>query len=174
MISAVIADTWLGSFLTILVFSGFYVAGLALLSVAAYPGVSQEWMVYASLFGFIALGAGGIKSCVNILGGAQYHPELHVEEITRFFNLFLCLYKSGSNRRRNRRTSGPASYWRLLRRLLDYSRGFWHRHPRIYYRLSPVRQDGTTRIQYSKNIAGSMGFNIPMLSFLSFKEVGWR
>lgn len=96
MISAIIADTWLGSFMTILVFSGLYVIGLALLSVSAIPNIGLNWMVYLSLFGFIALGAGGIKSCVNILGGAQYHPEMHIKEITRFFTFFYAAINVGA------------------------------------------------------------------------------
>ena len=95
MISAVAADTWLGSFMTILVFSGLYMVGLALLSVSAVPNIGVPWMVYLSLYGFIALGAGGIKSCVNILGGAQYHPEIHVKEITRFFTFFYAAINVG-------------------------------------------------------------------------------
>jgi peptide/histidine transporter 3/4 len=95
MISAVISDTWLGSFLTILVFSGFYIAGLLLLNIASIPSLGSPWMVYMSLYGLIALGAGGIKSCVNILGGAQYHPEVHVKEITRFFTFFYAAINVG-------------------------------------------------------------------------------
>jgi solute carrier family 15 (peptide/histidine transporter), member 3/4 len=96
LVSAAIADTWLGTFSTILVFSCFYIAGLALLALSSLESISQTWMVYVSLFGLLTIGAGGIKSCVNILGGSQYHPEEHVEEITRFFTFFYSAINVGA------------------------------------------------------------------------------
>jgi dipeptide/tripeptide permease len=53
-------------------------------------------MVYVSLFGLIVIGAGGIKSCVNVLGAQQFHPTLQKEAITRFFTYFYASINVGS------------------------------------------------------------------------------
>jgi dipeptide/tripeptide permease len=96
LISAILADTWLGSFVTILVFSCLYMAGLVLLSISAVPSLSQHWMVYVALMFFIAFGAGGIKSCVNVMGASQFHPTEHQNEITRFFTFFYAAINIGA------------------------------------------------------------------------------
>ena len=96
LISAIIADTFLGSFVTIIVFSGLYMAGLTLLSIAALPSISQTWMVYVALMVLIAFGAGGIKSCVNVMGASQFHPTEHQKEITRFFTFFYAAINIGA------------------------------------------------------------------------------
>lgn len=96
LLSAILADTWLGSFLTILIFSGLYMVGLALLSISAIPSISQDWMVYTALLGFIAVGAGGIKSCVNVMGASQFHPTEHQKDITRFFTFFYAAINVGA------------------------------------------------------------------------------
>jgi peptide/histidine transporter 3/4 len=96
LISAILADTWLGSFATILIFSGLYMVGLALLCISAIPSISQNWMVYVSLLFFIALGAGGIKSCVNVMGASQFHPTEHQKDITRFFTFFYAAINVGA------------------------------------------------------------------------------
>jgi dipeptide/tripeptide permease len=95
-ISAVAADTFLGIYRTILVFSAVYMAGLALLCVAATPDVDQLWMVYLSLFGLLAVGAGGIKSCVSVLGGQQYSPVDQKVQLTTFFTLFYASINLGA------------------------------------------------------------------------------
>ena len=96
LISATLADTWLGFFKTILLFSCIYMAGLTLLSISAIPSISQTWMVYVALMGLIALGAGGIKSCVNVMGASQFHPTEHQKEITRFFTFFYAAINIGA------------------------------------------------------------------------------
>lgn len=96
LISAILADTFLGSFTTILVFSGLYMAGLTLLCISAIPSISQNWMVYVSLMFLIAFGAGGIKSCVNVMGASQFHPTEHQKEITRFFTFFYAAINIGA------------------------------------------------------------------------------
>ena len=96
LLSAVLADTVLGVFSTILVFSGFYMAGLVFLCLAAFQGVGQPWMVHVGLMGFIALGSGGIKSCVNVFGAQQFHPEHHKTQMTSFFTFFYACINIGA------------------------------------------------------------------------------
>ncbi|KAF4670123.1 hypothetical protein FOL47_002185 [Perkinsus chesapeaki] len=96
LISAVISDTLLGLYYTIVVFSFVYMAGLALLTVSSVKSISQPWMVHVSLLFLIASGAGGIKSCVNVMGAQQFHPEHHKELITRFYTYFYAAINLGS------------------------------------------------------------------------------
>ncbi len=95
-ISAVIADTFLGIYKTIIVFSAVYLAGLGLLCVSAINSIQQLWMVYLSLFGLLAVGAGGIKSCVSVLGGQQYSPVDQKEQLTTFFTWFYASINVGA------------------------------------------------------------------------------
>ncbi|TEB19547.1 MFS transporter [Perkinsus sp. BL_2016] len=95
-LSAILADTVLGIYRTILVFSAVYMAGLALLCVSAINGIDQLWMVYLSLFGLLSVGAGGIKSCISVLGGQQYSPVDQKEQLTTFFTLFYASINVGA------------------------------------------------------------------------------
>lgn len=96
LISAVLSDTLLGLYYTIVIFSFVYMAGLALLTVSSVKSISQAWMVHLSLLVLIASGAGGIKSCVNVMGAQQFHPEHHRELITRFYTYFYAAINLGS------------------------------------------------------------------------------
>ena len=94
LLSAIIADTYLGAYMTILVFSVVYMFGLLSICIAAISFINQLWLVYVAIWFLLALGAGGIKSCVSVLGGQQYSPIDHKEEMTHFFSMFyacICL-----------------------------------------------------------------------------------
>jgi peptide/histidine transporter 3/4 len=96
LFSAIIADTYLGIYNTILVFSAIYMGGLVLVDISAIDTVNQVWMVYLSLYGLLSIGAGGIKSCVSVLGGQQYSPVYHKDSITTFFTLFYASINVGA------------------------------------------------------------------------------
>lgn len=96
LLSAVLADTFLGVFRTILIFSGFYMAGLLLVCLAAIEGISQPWMVHLGLMGFMTLGSGGIKSCVNVFGAQQFHEVEHKEQMTSYFTYFYASINIGA------------------------------------------------------------------------------
>ncbi|EER11221.1 Tripeptide permease tppB, putative [Perkinsus marinus ATCC 50983] len=96
LLSAVISDTILGLYLTILAFSFVYMAGLALLTLSTIHSISQPWMIHVSLLFLIAFGAGGIKSCVNVMGAQQFHPEEHKDLITRYYTYFYASINLGS------------------------------------------------------------------------------
>ncbi|KAF4684437.1 hypothetical protein FOZ60_007865 [Perkinsus olseni] len=53
-------------------------------------------MVHTSLLFLIAFGAGGIKSCVNVMGAQQYHPKYHQTQINKFFNFFFACISIGA------------------------------------------------------------------------------
>lgn len=96
VVSAAMADSFLGVYNTILSFSVIYAAGLALIVFAAIESISSPWMVYVSLFVLICIGAGGIKSCVNVFGAQQFHPTAQKERITTFFSYFYASINVGS------------------------------------------------------------------------------
>jgi len=95
VISAILSDTYLGVYNTILLFSAFYFIGLVCVDVAAIPGVIEPWLMYLGAWGFMALGTGGIKSCVSVLGGQQIHPS-QKEIMTSFFTLFYAAINFGA------------------------------------------------------------------------------
>ncbi len=95
IISAIISDTYLGVYNTILVFSAVYFAGLVMVCVAAIDGVNQVWMLYVGVWVLLALGTGGIKSCISVLGGQQIHPS-QKETMTSFFTLFYAAINFGA------------------------------------------------------------------------------
>lgn len=96
LVSAILADTVLGTYLTIMIFSAVYMVGLVMLCIAAISFIDQLWMVYVALWVFLAVGAGGIKSCVSVLGAQQYSPVDHKDRITQFFTLFYASINVGA------------------------------------------------------------------------------
>ncbi|XP_072973626.1 protein NRT1/ PTR FAMILY 8.3-like [Typha angustifolia] len=105
LIGAVIADSYLGKYRTIAVFSVIYFIGMVTLTLsAAVPtfkphecvgticpqaSLSQSIMLFVGLY-MIALGAGGIKPCVSSFGADQFDDTDPVERTKKgsFFNWF--------------------------------------------------------------------------------------
>lgn len=76
-LGAILADTLLGKYRTIIALSLFYCAGHAILAgmeIDWGPSVQPRWILYAGL-AFIALGAGGIKPCVSAHVGDQFGQQ---------------------------------------------------------------------------------------------------
>ncbi len=98
IVSAALADSFLGVYRTIVVFSVVYCTGLVLLDVSAIDAVTEKWMVVLALFVLVTVGAGGIKSCVNVFGGQQFHPQhpRHAAATTSFFSYFYAVINLGS------------------------------------------------------------------------------
>ncbi|KAB5576994.1 hypothetical protein PHYPO_G00204890 [Pangasianodon hypophthalmus] len=98
VIGAIIADSWLGKFKTIIYLSIVYVIGHVVKSVGAIPDVGDSTVHIAlSMFGLIliAFGTGGIKPCVAAFGGDQFEEE-HTEERRKFFSIFYMSINAGS------------------------------------------------------------------------------
>ncbi|XP_078083990.1 solute carrier family 15 member 2 [Mustelus asterias] len=98
VMGALIADSWLGKFKTIIILSIVYVIGHIVKSVGAIPTVGDQKMhVVLSMFGLflIALGTGGIKPCVAAFGGDQFEEE-HATERRKFFSFFYLSINAGS------------------------------------------------------------------------------
>ncbi|XP_020841570.1 solute carrier family 15 member 2-like [Phascolarctos cinereus] len=98
LLGAVMADSWLGKFRTILYLSLVYVLGHVIKSLGAVPVVGGHLMhTVLSMVGLflIALGTGGIKPCVAAFGGDQFEEE-HAKERSRFFSVFYLAINAGS------------------------------------------------------------------------------
>uniref|UniRef100_A0A8C9YXR8 Solute carrier family 15 member 2 n=1 Tax=Sander lucioperca TaxID=283035 RepID=A0A8C9YXR8_SANLU len=95
ILGALIADSWLGKFKTIIYLSIVYVIGHVVKSVGAIPTVGNNSMHIAlSMLGLIliAFGTGGIKPCVAAFGGDQFDEE-HRQ---KFFSIFYMSINAGS------------------------------------------------------------------------------
>ncbi|XP_035264760.1 solute carrier family 15 member 2 isoform X1 [Anguilla anguilla] len=98
VLGALIADSWLGKFRTIIYLSIVYVIGHVVKSVGAIPDVGDTTThIVLSILGLvlIAFGTGGIKPCVAAFGGDQFTEE-HAEERTKFFSIFYMSINAGS------------------------------------------------------------------------------
>ncbi|XP_035204738.1 peptide transporter family 2-like isoform X1 [Stegodyphus dumicola] len=96
VLGAIIADSWLGKFRTILYISILYLAGCIVLAAGSIPAALGDMRI-TSLIGLfiIALGTGGIKPCVSAFGGDQFAPD-QTKEIQRFFSFFYIAINLGS------------------------------------------------------------------------------
>ncbi|XP_069576930.1 solute carrier family 15 member 2 [Brachyistius frenatus] len=98
ILGALIADSWLGKFKTIIYLSVVYVIGHVVKSVGAIPTVgNSDVHITLSMLGLIliAFGTGGIKPCVAAFGGDQFDEE-HVSERQKFFSIFYMSINAGS------------------------------------------------------------------------------
>uniref|UniRef100_A0A7N5ZQJ5 Solute carrier family 15 member 2 n=1 Tax=Anabas testudineus TaxID=64144 RepID=A0A7N5ZQJ5_ANATE len=95
ILGALIADSWLGKFKTIIYLSVVYVIGHVVKSVGAIPTVgNKEMHIALSMLGLIliAFGTGGIKPCVAAFGGDQFDEENR----QKFFSIFYMSINAGS------------------------------------------------------------------------------
>ncbi|XP_015474563.1 solute carrier family 15 member 1 [Parus major] len=107
ILGAVIADSWLGKFKTILYLSIVYAIGQVVLSVGSISDLTDQNQdgspdhiavnVALSMIGLIliALGTGGIKPCVSAFGGDQFEDDQEKQRST-FFSLFYLSINAGS------------------------------------------------------------------------------
>ncbi|QQL46386.1 MFS transporter [Sulfuriroseicoccus oceanibius] len=85
ILGAILSDVFLGKYKTIISLSIVYCLGHLALAFMGIGGVVQFWLL--SGLGLIALGAGGIKSCVSAHVGDQFgRGNAHL--LTKIFNIF--------------------------------------------------------------------------------------
>ncbi|XP_014296169.2 peptide transporter family 1 [Microplitis demolitor] len=97
IIGAIIADSFLGKFRTILYLSIVYAIGQLLLSASAAPTFGlpiREFSILGLLL--IALGTGGIKPCVSAFGGDQFILPQQEKYFAMFFSFFYFVINLGS------------------------------------------------------------------------------
>jgi dipeptide/tripeptide permease len=100
VLGAIIADSCLGKFTTIISLSIVYAIGNIAVSLAAIPPVfnysldGERAMTFVGLI-LIALGTGGIKPCVSAFGGDQFKEE-QKSLLPKFFSIFYFSINAGS------------------------------------------------------------------------------
>ncbi|XP_034489737.1 peptide transporter family 1 [Drosophila innubila] len=94
---AIISDSWLGKFKTILYLSLVYICGSVLLTLGAIGPLNLPVETFTMLgLALVALGSGGIKPCVAAFGGDQFKVPEQLKQITSFFSLFYFSINAGS------------------------------------------------------------------------------
>ncbi|XP_009864381.1 PREDICTED: solute carrier family 15 member 1, partial [Apaloderma vittatum] len=107
ILGALIADSWLGKFMTIASLSVVYTIGQAVMAVSSINDLTDhnrdgspdsfQLHIGLSMLGLvlIALGTGGIKPCVSSFGGDQFE-EHQEKQRTAFFSIFYISINAGS------------------------------------------------------------------------------
>ncbi|RVE75247.1 hypothetical protein OJAV_G00015210 [Oryzias javanicus] len=107
ILGAIIADSWLGKFKTIVYLSIIYTLGQVVLAVSAIHDITDAnrdgtpdnmtLHIALSMLGLllIALGTGGIKPCVAAFGGDQFEDHQEKQRGT-FFSIFYLSINAGS------------------------------------------------------------------------------
>uniref|UniRef100_A0A8C0E123 Solute carrier family 15 member 1 n=1 Tax=Balaenoptera musculus TaxID=9771 RepID=A0A8C0E123_BALMU len=107
VLGALIADSWLGKFKTIVSLSIVYTIGQVVIAVSSindltdfnHDGIPDNISVHVALsmvgLALIALGTGGIKPCVSAFGGDQFE-EGQEKQRNRFFSIFYLAINAGS------------------------------------------------------------------------------
>ncbi|XP_059826468.1 solute carrier family 15 member 1-like isoform X1 [Hypanus sabinus] len=104
---AIIADSWLGKFKTIVYLSIVYTIGQVVIAVSSVADISDtngdghpdnlNLHIGLSMLGLllIALGTGGIKPCVSAFGGDQFEDDQEKQR-SKFFSIFYLSINAGS------------------------------------------------------------------------------
>ncbi|XP_075446931.1 solute carrier family 15 member 1 isoform X2 [Ascaphus truei] len=107
ILGAIIADSWLGKFKTIIYLSIVYTVGQVIMAVSSIHDITDvnrdgkpdnvDVHIALSMVGLIliALGTGGIKPCVAAFGGDQF-DETQDKQRSRFFSIFYLAINAGS------------------------------------------------------------------------------
>lgn len=97
VLGAIIADSFLGKFNTILYLSMVYAAGNIVLALSAIGPLNLPDRAFALLGLFlIAFGSGGIKPCVSAFGGDQFILPQQELQLAMFFSMFYFSINAGS------------------------------------------------------------------------------
>ncbi|XP_020794777.1 solute carrier family 15 member 1-like [Boleophthalmus pectinirostris] len=103
ILGAIVADSWLGKFKTIIYLSIVYALGQIAMAISAIHDITDQdrngtpdnmtFHVVLSMVGLflIALGTGGIKPCVAAFGGDQFTNEQENQRRTFFSVFYLCI-----------------------------------------------------------------------------------
>ncbi|KAM6934037.1 solute carrier family 15 member 1 [Xenentodon cancila] len=103
ILGAIVADSWLGKFKTIIYLSIVYAIGQVAMAVSAIHDITDSdrdgrpdnmtFHVIMSMVGLflIALGTGGIKPCVAAFGGDQFGDHQDKQRRTFFSVFYLCI-----------------------------------------------------------------------------------
>ncbi|NXX47946.1 S15A1 protein, partial [Tricholaema leucomelas] len=107
ILGAIIADSWLGKFLTIVSLSVVYALGQGVMAISSINDLTDanrdgspdniQLHIALSMIGLIliALGTGGIKPCVSAFGGDQF-DDGQEKQRSSFFSIFYLSINAGS------------------------------------------------------------------------------
>lgn len=97
VVGAILSDTWLGRFKTILCLSVVYAVGSLSLAISTIPNGPLPQMVtlYVALL-LISIGSGGIKPCVAAFGGDQFKLPAQAVQLATYFSLFYFTINAGA------------------------------------------------------------------------------
>nr|XP_046259451.1 solute carrier family 15 member 1 [Scatophagus argus] len=103
ILGAIVADSWLGKFKTIIYLSIVYAIGQIVMAISAVHDITDTdkdgtpnnmtFHIALSMVGLflIALGTGGIKPCVAAFGGDQFNENQEKQRRTFFSVFYLCI-----------------------------------------------------------------------------------
>lgn len=97
VLGAILSDSWLGKFRTIVYLSIVYSCGSILMSLTAMPDLyipGREFTIVSLLL--VAVGSGGIKPCVAAFGGDQFKLPEQAKYMLSFFSIFYFTINLGS------------------------------------------------------------------------------
>jgi len=100
-IGGILADGFLGDYLAILLGTTFlYIPGLLLIALTAWPHLLGNKfnmsVLKAAVLVLLPLGAGFIKSVVNVFGAKQFHPVLQTSLVHRYYIDFYAMVCLGA------------------------------------------------------------------------------
>lgn len=97
IVGAILSDTWLGRFSTILYVSLIYAVGSLTLAISTIPDgpLPPTATLYVALL-LISVGSGGIKPCVSAFGGDQFTLPEQAAQLASFFSLFYFSINAGA------------------------------------------------------------------------------
>lgn len=89
ILGAIISDSWLGKYKTILYMSLIYVCGSVLVTLGAIPPLNLPVRTF-TLIGLVLIGlcSGSLKPCVSPFGGDQFKLPEQKKQLTTFFSWF--------------------------------------------------------------------------------------
>ncbi|EDO33075.1 predicted protein, partial [Nematostella vectensis] len=97
LLGAILADSWLGKYRTILYVSMIYAFGNIVVAITSIPAILAKVKLTGVMIGLllIAIGTGGIKPCVSAFGGDQFSAAQE-NLLQSFFSIFYFAINLGS------------------------------------------------------------------------------
>lgn len=97
LFGGIVSDVWLGKFKTILYLSIVYSIGSITVSISSIPTInfSPKITLMVGLV-LIAIGTGGVKTCVTAFGGDQFKLPQQAAQMATYFSIFYFAINFGS------------------------------------------------------------------------------
>lgn len=96
IIGVILADSFVGKFMTIFLLSIVCAAGHMIMSLGAIESLDLTFMLTIVGLSLTAIGSGGIKTCVSAFGGDQFKLPEQSKQMSTFFLIFYLTINAGS------------------------------------------------------------------------------